>query len=89
MEISLLVSGVSAVFLTLTGSIAYLFKSNAAKMDAHHADMRQRDDERLRETTELNHKLGMLEGEHRGIKDLSEETLDVVHRAMNRGRGGG
>ena len=34
------------------------------------------------QTSKLSGRVGRLEGEHKGIRELSEKTLEVVHSAL-------
>lgn len=38
--------------------------------------------EQMREQTKLSERIGKVEGEHKGITELSERTLEVVHAAI-------
>jgi len=58
---------ITALVTGLTGAIAFLFK----------IVMKQANNQ-----SDLNARIGRLEGEHKGIKDLSQNTLEVVRQAI-------
>lgn len=58
---------ISTAGAALAGAIGVLYKQIVSLTKDH---------------SDLKHKLGKLEGEHDGVRDLSNRVLDSVHRAV-------
>ena len=67
MEIDQLVIMLSAAGAALAAAIGVLYKQI---MDLS------------KDQSELKHQVGKLEGEHDGVRELSNRVLDAVHRAV-------
>ena len=67
MENDQLIILISTAGAALAGAIGVLYKQIVSLTKDH---------------SDLKHKLGKLEGEHDGVRDLSNRVLDSVHRAI-------
>lgn len=67
MENDQLIILISTAGAALAGAIGVLYKQIVSLTKDH---------------SDLKHKLGKLEGEHDGVRDLSNRVLDSVHRAV-------
>jgi len=67
MENEQLIILIAAAGTALAGAIGVLYKQ-IVSLTKDHSDIR--------------HKLGKLEGEHDGVRELSNRVLDSVHRAV-------
>lgn len=73
-ESATLLTGIS----TLSLAVAFLFKhiANLSKLRL------ESERERRIESSEMNKRMGLLEGRNDGIENLSKKTLEVVHNAL-------
>lgn len=69
MEIQDFIVLVSAGATALTAAIGVLYKT---VMNLHKKQL------------ELSEKIGLLTGEHKGVRELSYDVLDAVHRAIEK-----
>ena len=67
MEVDQLIIMISAAGAALAAAIGVLYKQI---MDLS------------KDQSELKHQVGKLEGEHDGIRELSNRVLDAIHRAV-------
>ena len=72
METEILVTLITGAGGALSGAVLILYKSVVDLNKKH---------------SELNKSLGILEGKHDGIQQLSKQVLDTVHRAASARKG--